>query len=100
MMTVVEFAREAAHLALGAFATFCAILLWSRTRDLAWTFIIIAAILTYVNIVLATFQRFGMLPEDIVSYGGVPVLQIALDDLPLLFLGIGFVLAAARKRLP
>jgi len=99
-MGFMDFAQDASRLALGAFATFGAILLWSRTRDLAWTFLIIAAVLTYADIVLATLRGFGILGEDLLSYRGVPVLQIALADLPLLFGGIGFVLAASRKRVP
>jgi hypothetical protein len=99
-MGIMDFAQDASRLALGAFATFGAILLWSRTRDLAWTFLIVAAVLTYADIVLATLRGFGILGEDLLSYRGVPVLQIALADLPLLFAGLGFVLAAARKRVP
>ncbi|HET6451524.1 MAG TPA: hypothetical protein VFI08_09440 [Spirochaetia bacterium] len=97
-MGIVAFAQDASRLGLGAFATFGAILLWSRTRDLAWTFLIIAAILTYADIVLGTLRSFGILGEDLLTYRGVPVLQIALADLPLLFIGLGFLLAALRKR--
>ncbi len=99
-MGFMDFAQDASRLALGAFATFGAILLWSRTRDLAWTFLIIAAVLTYADIVLSTLRAFGILGEDLLSYRGVPVLQLALADLPLLFAGVGFVLAASRKRVP
>jgi hypothetical protein len=99
-MGIVAFAQDASHLALGAFATFCAILLWSRTRDLAWTFLIIGAIISYADIVLATLRGFGFIAEDLLNYKGVPVLQIALANLPLLFSGIGFVIAASRKRMP
>jgi hypothetical protein len=99
-MDVVTFWREASHLVLGAFATFCAILLWSRTRDMAWTFIIIGVIISYADIVLTTLRGFGILGEDLLRYHGVPVLQIALADLPLLFAGIGFLIAVSRRRLP
>jgi hypothetical protein len=99
-MDMVTFTQEAAHLVLGAFATFCAILLWSRTRDLAWTFVIIGAIVSYADIVLGTLRTFGILGEELLRYRGVPVLQIALADLPPLFLGLGFLVAVARKRLP
>ena len=99
-MDIASFTQEASHLVLGAFATFCAILLWSRTRDLAWTFIIIGAIVSYADIVLATLRAFGILGEDLLRYRGVPVLQIALADLPLLFMGIGFLVAVSRRRLP
>ncbi len=99
-MDIATFTQEGSRIALGAFATFCAILLWSRTRDLAWTFVIIAAILSYADIVLTTLSSFGLLGEDLLKYRGVPVLQIALADLPLLFSGLGFVIAASRKRVP
>jgi hypothetical protein len=99
-MDVVTFWQEASHLVLGAFATFCAILLWSRTRDMAWTFIIIGVIVSYADIVLSTLRTFGILGEDLLRYQGVPVLQIALTDLPLLFIGIGFLVAVSRRRLP
>jgi len=99
-MDVVTFWQQASHLVLGAFATFCAILLWSRTRDMAWTFIIIGVIVGYADIVLATLRSFGILSEDLLRYRGVPVLQIALADLPLLCAGIGFLIAVSRRRLP
>jgi hypothetical protein len=99
-MDIVTFTREAAHLVLGAFATFCAILLWSRTRDMAWTFIIIGAIVSYADIVLSTLRVFGILGEELLVYRGIPVLQMALADLPPLFLGIGFLIAASRTRVP
>jgi hypothetical protein len=98
-MGITDFAQQASHLALGAFATFCAILLWSRTRDLAWTFVIIAVILSYADIALSTLRGFGILGPDLLSYRGIPVLQIALDNLPLLFSGIGFLVAASKRRM-
>jgi len=99
MMDITAFYQNASHLVMGAFATFCAILLWSRTRDMAWTFVIIGAIVAYANIVLTTLRAFGILGEDIL-YRGIPVVSIALADLPPLFSGIGFLVAASRRRHP
>jgi hypothetical protein len=99
-MDIAAFSQTMSHLVLGAFATFCAILLWSRTRDMAWTFVIIGAIVSYADIALATLRSFGILGEDLVLYHGIPVLQIALANLPLLFSGIGFLIAASRGRRP
>jgi hypothetical protein len=99
-MDITSFWQDATHLLLGAFATFSAILLWSRTRDMAWTFVIIGAIVSYADIVLATLRGFGILGDDPLRYHGVPVLQIALSDIPLLFLGIGFLVAVSRRRTP
>ena len=99
-MDIISFSQDASHLVLGAFATFCAILLWSRTRDLAWTFVIIGAIVSYADIVLATLLQLKVVEEDLLLYRGVPVLSLALSSLPLLFSGIGFLIAASRRRQP
>ncbi len=99
-MDIVAFSQDASHLALGAFATFCAILLWARTRDMAWTFVIIGAIISYADIVLATLLRLQVLDESLLLYHGIPVLSLALSNLPLLFSGIGFLIAASRRRVP
>jgi hypothetical protein len=99
-MDMVAFSQEASHLALGAFATFCAILLWARTRDIAWTFVIIGAIVSYADIVLTTLLQLKIVEEDLLLYRGVPVLSLALSSLPLLFSGIGFLIAASRRRQP
>jgi hypothetical protein len=94
------FLVEASHIAFGAFATFCAILLWSRTRDMGWTFIIIAAIVSYAGIAFNTFVRLGLIEEELFSLRGVPVVRLALTDLPFVFMAIGFLIAFSRKRMP
>lgn len=99
-MDIAAFSQTMTHLVMGAFSTFCAILLWSRTRDMAWTFVIIGAIVSYADIALATLRSFGILGEDLIRYQGIPVLSIALANLPLLFSGIGFLIASSRKGQP
>jgi hypothetical protein len=99
-MDLQAFLIEASHLAFGAFATFCAILLWSRTRDMSWTFIIIAVIVSYAGIAFTTFVRLGLVDEELFIYRGVPVVRLVLTDLPLAFMAVGFLIAAVRKRLP
>ncbi len=94
------FCIEASHMAIGAFATFTAILLWSRTRDLGWTFIIIAAIVSYAGIAFDTFARLGLIDEASFSFRGIPVVRLALTDLPFVFMAVGFLITAARRRLP
>jgi hypothetical protein len=99
-MDLAAFSMETTHLVVGAFATFCAILLWSRTRDMAWTFLIIGAIISYADIVFTTLGTFGVLVEDPLVYHGIPILRLALANLPLLFSGVGFLIAAARRHGP
>ncbi len=99
-MDAQAFFADASHMAFGAFATFCAILLWSRTRDMGWTFIIVAAIVTYAGIVFTTLVRFGILEEEYFCIRGFPIVRVALTDLPLLFTAIGFLIVMSRKRVP
>jgi hypothetical protein len=99
-MEIQDFVAESLHLLFGAFATFCAILLWSRTRDMAWTFVIVGTIVSYAGIVYGTLATFGIIDEAAFALRGVPVVRIALADVPLLFLGIGFIVAVTRRRAP
>jgi len=99
-MDVAAFSIDASHLVFGAFATFCAILLWSRTRDMAWTFVIIGVIVSYADIVLSTLRNFGILGPAALAYEDIPMVRIALANIPLLFIGIGFLVAVTRRRLP
>ncbi len=97
-MDIAAFSVDASHLLLGAFATFCAILLWSRTRDMAWTFVVIGVIVSYADIVMTTLRTYGLLGREPQLTGGIPIVRILLADLPLAFLGIGFLVAFARTR--
>jgi hypothetical protein len=99
-MDLAAFSADAAHLLFGAFATFSAIYLWSRTRDMAWTLVIIGAIVSYTDIVFATLESFGILEATLFVYNGIPIVRIVLANAPLVFTGIGLLLAASRKRLP
>ncbi|MGO9409482.1 MAG: hypothetical protein ACLQCB_01880 [Spirochaetia bacterium] len=97
-MDIAAFTVDASHLLFGAFATFCAILLWSRTREIAWTFLIMAVIISYADIVMATLRSYGILgPEPQIAHG-IPIVRVLLADLPFLFSGIGFVIAFSRGR--
>ncbi len=97
-MDIQAFLIEVSHLVFGALATFCAILLWSRTRELSWTFVIVGTIVFYAGIVFTTLVRFGILDDQYFSFRGVPVVQLALTDLPLVFIAIGFLIALGKKK--
>ena len=96
-MDIAAFSVDAFHLLFGAFATFCAILLWSRTREMAWTLLIIAVIVSYADIVLTTLRTYGIMGPEPVTPHGIPIVRVLLANLPLLFSGIGFIVAFARK---
>jgi len=99
IFSITDFTLYASRLVFGAFATFCAILLWSRSRDMAWTLVIIGAIVSYVDIVFATLVAVGILDRSLLVYNGIPLGRIVLDSAPPLLTGVGFLVAALRRRI-
>ncbi|MCL2831791.1 MAG: hypothetical protein FWD78_01345 [Treponema sp.] len=85
------------RLSLGALAAFLAILLWSKTRDVAWMLMVIGAIAAYVETVYSILEMFGITGSNLVSIGSVPVVSIVLPGLPTLFFIAAFAVMVARK---
>ena len=85
------------RLALGAVAAFLAIMLWSKTRDLAWMFLVIGAIAAYVEVVYSILELYGMTGGNRVSIGAMPVMSIVLPCLPMIFLIIALAVMVLRK---
>ena len=93
------------RLILGALATFFAILLWSKTRDVAWVLVIVGTLIAYAEIVFTTLEEFGILKERSVSLFGLPaisftlLLQTVLSNLPLILYTLAFIILVLRRRL-
>jgi hypothetical protein len=85
------------RLVFGALTTFFAILLSSRTRDPALIFIIIGAVFMYVQIVLLTLDAFGVFDVNLALFGVPSLLRIAIENIPLVFLSTGFILAISAR---
>ncbi|MFP4363362.1 MAG: hypothetical protein ACLFR1_05785 [Spirochaetia bacterium] len=81
-----------------AVATFLAIILWSKTRDPAWMFIVIAVIVNYGEIVFQALDMFGIVRAGAYVLWNVEVLRIVLSNLPTVFLIIAFCIMIFRKR--
>jgi len=82
----------------GAICAFFSILLWAKTREPAWIFIIIGVLCIYAEIVFSTLETFGILSEDIFRVFGIPVLKILLFNLPLVFFTIGFIIVIIKYK--
>ena len=87
------------RLATVAVAAFLAILLWSRTRDLAWMLIVIGVIASYADILFGLLAQLGLVDESRYYIFGIPVGRILLTNLPFLFLCAALLVMIARKRL-
>ncbi len=87
------------RLATAAVAAFLGILLWSRTRDLAWMLIVIGSIASYADILFGLLAQLGLLDEARYVVFGVPVARILLSNLPFLFLIAALAVMIRRKRI-
>ena len=81
------------RLILGALASFFAILFWSRTRDLAWIFVIISAIAAYVETIFSILKLFGIISENFT----IGTSSILLSSVPTIFLIAAFLVMLSRK---
>ena len=85
------------RLGLGAVASFFAIMLWARTRDLAWMFMVIGIIAAYVETIHAILGIFGIGGGHILVVGSMPLVSIILPNLPMVFFIAAFAVMVFRK---
>jgi len=86
------------RLGVGAIGTFFAILLWSQIRDAAWVLVIIGTLVAYAEVVYSTLEGFGIVSAEYFNLSGIPVLRLALANLPMLLLTCAFIAVIARRR--
>jgi hypothetical protein len=85
------------RLSLGAVASFLAIMLWSKTRDIAWMLMVTGAIAAYVETVYSILELFGITGEAVISIGALPLVSIILPCLPMIFFIAAFAVMVVRK---
>ncbi|MCL2380029.1 MAG: hypothetical protein FWC64_00375 [Treponema sp.] len=85
------------RLGLGAVAAFFAIMLWARTRDVAWMLMVLGIIAAYVETVYGIVSVLGIIGGDILVIGYVPLLPIVLPNLPMVFFIAAFAVMVVRK---
>ena len=85
------------RLILGALASFFAIMLWSKTRDVAWMLMVIGTIAAYVETVYSILNIFGISGRTILSIGSMPLMSILLPSLPTIFFIATLVVMVVRK---
>jgi len=98
-MSTGDFVYLISRLSTAAIAAFLAILLWSRTRDLAWMLVVICVIASYADIVFSLLAQLGLVDEARYAVLGVPIARILLSNLPFLFLCAALLVMIRRKRI-
>ena len=97
-METVDLISIIVRLSAGAIATFLAILLWAKTRDIAWMLVIMGVIVEYGEIIYSTLQLFGVVSSNVFIYPDLIRVEVVLRNLPLLLFGIGFLVMLLRSR--
>lgn len=85
-------------LALGGIAAFCAILLWSKTRDIAWMSLVAGTVTSYAGIVFEMLDGFGIITSKGYSILGIPIATLLFATIPTLFYITAFILMINRSR--
>lgn len=93
-MTETEIIFFIIKLFLGGVIAFLAIMLWSRTRDFSWMFLVFAAVTGYSSIVFDLLLRLGFVTAREISILGnkIPLVQLVLAIVPGLFVIMAFIL--------
>jgi len=86
------------RIVIAATATFLAIILWSRTRDIAWMLMVIGTIASYADIIFSLLVSFGIIDEAGLSPWGLPLGRMLFSNLPYLFFCAAFLIMIIRKR--
>lgn len=96
-MDIGEIVLISSRLVLGASASFMAIVLWSKTRDIAWMLMVIGTIAAYAETVYSILGRFGLTEGTRFLLGSVPVASLVLPNLPTAVYIGAFAVMIARK---
>ena len=86
------------ELVMGFSATLTAIVLWSKTRKPAWTFVVLAMTLLYGKIIFKTLDSLGLFHLYAFTLYGVSVIEFIFVAFPFLFFTIGFRLLLRNRR--
>jgi hypothetical protein len=87
------------RLILGALAAFLAIMLWSKTRDMAWMLIVIGTITAYIEVVYSVLELLGIAARYGLFIGSVPLVATLLTTLRMLFFIAAFLIMVIRRKI-
>ena len=93
-MSEVEIIFFIIKLFLGGVIAFLAIMLWSRTRDFSWMFLVLAAVTGYSSIVFNLLLKLGLVTTREIDVLGnkISLVQLLLTVIPGIFVIIAFIL--------
>ena len=79
------------RIALGAVASFLAIVCWTRTRSPAWIFVISGVLASYIGTLYRALRAFGLLTGPEVAFFGTSLGILISENLPLVCFIAAFI---------
>ncbi|MCG8452867.1 MAG: hypothetical protein MI717_06780 [Spirochaetales bacterium] len=79
-------------------AAFPAVALWSRTRSASWIFVVLGALLAFVDALYAVLVAVGFVTYSLPILTNFPLLESVLAGGPFLFLALGFFFYLGQNR--
>jgi hypothetical protein len=92
-----ELVYISSRLVLGALASFFAIMLWAKTRDVAWMLMVIGTIAAYIETIYSILSLLGISGGGRVSMDPITAASLVLPNLPTVFFIIAFLVMVVRK---
>ncbi|MBQ8013171.1 MAG: hypothetical protein IJ257_02070 [Treponema sp.] len=98
-MTETEIIFFTIKLLLGGIIAFLAIMLWSKTRDFSWMFLVLAAVTGYSAIVFDLLLKLGFVTAKEISLLGnqISLVQLILAVVPSIFVIIAFIIMLSKS---
>lgn len=88
----------AVKLIIGFIAALISVLLWSKTRDSAWLFMVIGVVFLYVKSLLEVLDAFGFIFYKSILVAGIEIIPLLFDTLPFIFFSLGMFMFIIRMR--
>ena len=85
------------RLILGAITAFFAIVLWVKTRDIAWMLMTIGALTMYAEIVCSILELLGIMSVNTVLIGSISPVALLLPALRMAFYIAAFLILVIRQ---
>ena len=97
-MTQGDMVLSIVKLVLGGISAFCAIMLWSKTRDAAWMSLAAGVVTSYASFVYDIMTKLGVILPGALIVAGIPLPTLLFAVVPSCFFIIAFVLMIRRNR--
>ncbi len=84
-------------IAIGSLMAFFSILTYGKTKKISYLFFVLTALFLYIVMVFRVLKQLNIFILSELTCYGIPIMQYIVNDLPFLFMIIGFVLLLREK---